>query len=609
MARVVVPWGAAVIYGATPTPNPSPHRGGEAIAALSRADFALMPAVRASTDATWLLIGLPLALVAWLALVPLGFLIWQSFLTPQTATAPARFTLDNFRAAYLSPETLRLFLNSVEFAIGAAALSLGLGTALAWMNERTNTPFKKLFFGLSIVPLVIPSILFTVAWIMLASPKIGIINKALQGLSGSDAVFVDIYTIAGMIFVDGLHYSPMAFLLMTAAFRAMDPSLEESALMSGASVPQVACRITLQLAWPAAAGALLILLVRAIESFEVPALLGLPVGIEVYTSSIYQAIHQYPSRVGLASAYAVTLLLMTSVGIYLHSRLSSQGARFATVTGKGFRPRTIDLGGWRYVTATLFMLYFVVIVLLPFLVLVWSSLQRFYSAPSWAALSRLTLASYRSVLDYPGFLDIVRNSLLLAFASATIVMLLAAVMSWIVVRSRVPGRWLIDNLASLPLVFPGLVLGLAIMVCYLTLDIGVYGTLWILLIAYVTRFLPYGMRYSSASMLQIHKELEESAAMSGASFGMAFRRVVLPLLKPGLLAGWIYVLIVSIRELSSSILLYGPGSEVVSVMIWELWQNGQYVELSALGVMLIVLLLGLVMLAQLAGKRLGVAEA
>jgi len=183
------------------------------------------------------------------------------------------------------------------------------------------------------------------------------------------------------------------------------------------------------------------------------------------------------------------------------------------------------------------------------------------------------------------------------------------VMSWIVVRSNVAGRWLIDNLASLPLVFPGLVLGLAIMICYLTFDIGIYGTIWILLIAYVTRFLPYGMRYNSASMLQIHKELEESAAMSGASWGMTFRRVVLPLLKPGLLAGWIYVLIVSIRELSSSILLYSPGSEVASVMIWELWQNGQYVELSALGVMLIILLFALVMLAQLAGKRFGIAEA
>jgi iron(III) transport system permease protein len=522
---------------------------------------------------------------------------------------PARYTLDNFRTAYFSTETVRLFLNSVQFAIGAAALSLCLGTALAWMNERTNTPFKKLFFGLSIIPLVIPSILFAVSWIMLASPKIGIINVTLQGLLGTDTVFVNIYTMTGMIWVDGLHYSPMAFLLMTAAFRAMDPSLEESALMSGASVLQVARRITLRLAWPAAAGSLLILLVRAIESFEVPALLGLPVGIHVYTSSIYQAIHQYPSQVGLASAYAVTLLLMTSVGIYLQSRLSGQGARFATVTGKGFRPRTIDLGGWRYVTAGFFILYFVVIVLLPFLVLVWSSLQRFYSAPSWAALNRITFASYRTVLDYPGFADIVRNSLFLAISTATLIMLLSAVISWIVVRTRLPGRWLLDNLASLPLVFPGLVLGLSIMICYLYIDIGVYGTIWILLIAYVTRFMPYGMRYSSTSMLQIHKELEESAAMSGASWGMTFRRVILPLLKPGLLAGWIYVLIVSIRELSSSILLYSPGTEVVSVMIWELWQNGQYVELSALGVMLIIMLFCLVMLAQFVGKRFGVAEA
>jgi iron(III) transport system permease protein len=444
---------------------------------------------------------------------------------------------------------------------------------------------------------------------MLASPTIGLVNLALQGLTGTDVVFVNIYTMAGMIWVDGLHYSPMAFLLMTAAFRAMDPSLEEQAAMSGASVPQIAGRITLKLAWPAALGSLLILFVRAIESFEVPALLGLPVGIHVYTSSIYQAIHQYPSQIGLAAAYAVTLLLLTSLGIYAQSRLSSQGGRFATVTGKGFRPRTIDLGAWRYVTAGLFILYFIVIVLLPFLVLLWSSTQKFYSAPSWAAFQRMSLDSYRAVLDLPQFADTVWNSIVLAVGSATTIMLISAVIAWIVIRTKIRGRWLLDNLASLPLVFPGLVLGLAIMVCYLTLDIGIYGTLWIMFIAYVTRFLPYGMRYNSASMLQIHKELEESAAMSGASWGMTFRRVVLPLLKPGLLAGWIYVMIVSIRELSSSILLYSPGTEVVSIMIWELWQNGQYVELSALGVMLIVALFCLVVLAQLIGRRFGIAEA
>ncbi len=571
--------------------------------------LAAVPAIAPRWDASWLAIGVPVALVVWLAVVPLAFLLWQSFLTPQTATAPAQYTLENFRAAYLSPDNARLFLNSLEFAVGAAALSLVVGTSLAWMNERTNTPFKALFFALAIVPLVIPGILFTVSWIMLASPKIGLVNLVLRKLFDTDAVFVDVYSMAGMIWVDGLHYSPMAFLLMTAAFRAMDPALEEQAAMSGASLAQVAGRITLKLAWPAALGSLLILFVRAIESFEVPALLGLPVGINVYTASIYQAIHQYPSQTGLAAAYAVILLLVTSLGVYAHSRLASEGARFATVTGKGFRPRAIDLGRWRYLTAAIFILYFVVIVLLPFLVLLWSSTQKFYSAPSWAALGRVSLDSYRAVLDHPQFAATVWNSLVLALASATTVMLLSAVIAWIVVRGRVPGRWLLDNLSSLPLVFPGLVLGLAIMVCYLTIDIGIYGTLWIMLVAYVTRFLPYGMRYNSASMLQIHRELEESAAMSGASWSMSFRRVVLPLLKPGLLAGFIYVLIVSIRELASSILLYSPGSEVVSIMIWELWQNGQYVELSALGVMLIVALFALVMLAQLVGRRFGIAEA
>src|SRR5207302_8523740 len=279
---------------------------------------------------------------------------------------PAVFTLENFRTAYFSAETFRLFANSVQYAVGTAMLALGLGTALAWMNERTNTPFKRLFFALSIIPLVIPGILFTVAWIMLGSPKIGILNLMLQGLFDTDAVFINVYTMAGMIWVDGLHYSPMAFLLMTAAFRSMDPSLEEQAAVSGASLLQTARRITFKLAWPAALGSLLILFARSVESFEVPALLGLPVGIHVYTSSIYQAIHQYPSQIGLASAYAVTLLLLTSAGIYAQSRLS--GGSYSTVTGKGFRPRTIDLGHWRYVTAAIFILYFVVIVLLPFLV-------------------------------------------------------------------------------------------------------------------------------------------------------------------------------------------------------------------------------------------------
>jgi iron(III) transport system permease protein len=566
------------------------------------------PAPRHRIDLQWLTIGLCVAVVVYLALMPLVFLLWQSFHTPQTATVPSVATLQNFRAAYTSGDTLRLFANSVQFATGTAVFAFVVGTVLAWMNERTNTPFKRLFFALSIIPLIIPGILFTVAWILLGSPKIGLVNLVLQKWFATDFVFFNVYSMWGMIFVDGLHYSPMAFLLMTASFRAMDPSLEESAMMSGASVLQVAWQITLKLSWPAVFATLLILFVRAIESFEVPALLGLPVGIQVFTSAIYQAIHQYPSKIGLASAYAVTLLAITTIGIWFQSRLSSQGNKYATMTGKGFRPRPIDLGPWRYFTAALFIVYFLLIVVLPFLVLLWSSFQKFYSVPTMAALNNLTIEPYRFILTYPTITQSIWNSLALSFGTATVVMLLTSVICWIVVKTKIRGRWLLDNLASLPMVFPGLVLGLSIMIFYLNVPIGVYGTMWILLIAYVTRFMPYGLRYNTTSMLQIHKELEESAAMSGASWGTTFRHIILPLLKPGLIAGWIYVMIVSIRELSSSILLYSPGTEVMSIVIWELWENGQYVELSALGVMFIILLFVLVMLAQYVGKKFGVKD-
>ncbi len=557
---------------------------------------------------SWVVIGLCVAITVYIAIVPLGFLLWQSFFTPQTADTPAVFTFSNYTEAYGSSETWRLFRNSVVFAIGTSTFSFIVGTGLAWMNERTNTPFKTLFYALSIIPLIIPGILFTVAWILLASPKIGIVNLVLKHWFGVDDPLFDIYSMWGMIWTDGLHYSPMAFLLMSAAFRAMDPALEESAMMSGANVFQVLWRVTLKLSWPAIFATILILFVRAIESFEVPALLGLPVGIQVFTSSIYQAVHRYPSQVGLASAYAVTLLAITTVGVYLQSRLSSRGSKYATMTGKGFRPRQIDLGRWRWFTAGIFIVYFLLIVVLPFSVLLWSSFQKFYAVPSWHALQNLTLDPYRFILGYPNLTRSVWNSLLLAFGSATLIMLVTSVICWIVVKTKLPGRWLLDNIASLPMVFPGLVLGLAIMIFYLNFDIGIYGTIWIMFIAYITRFMPYGLRYNTTSMLQIHKELEESAAMSGASWFTTFRRIILPLLKPGLVAGWIYIMIVSIRELSSSILLYSPGTEVVSIVIWELWENGQYVELSALGVLFILALFVLVMLAQWMGKKFGVKE-
>jgi iron(III) transport system permease protein len=563
---------------------------------------------RRGLDLKWPIVGICAAVAVWLALVPLGFLIWQSFETPETADQPVLFTLANYARVYGSAETVSLLSNSVLFAGGAAGLALCFGTVLAWINERTNTPFKPLFYAISVVPLVIPGLLFVASWIMLASPKIGVLNLLLQRAFGTGTVFFDVYTLPGMMWVDGIQHAPIAFLFMSAAFKSMDPSLEESALMSGASALQVARRITLKLALPALAAAFLVLFVRSIESFENPALLGLPAGIEVFTSSIYEALHGYPSDAGLASSYAVTLLAITSFGVYAQSRLARHGSRYATVTGKAFRPRTLDIGRWRFAAAAFFVLYASLAIGLPFLVLLWSSLQRFYSAPSFAALQTLSLDNYRAVLGRPGIADAVWNSIFLAIATATLVMVISAVIGWLVLRTRIPGRRVLDNLTSLPMVMPGIVTGLAIMVTYLALGGGIYGTIWILLIAYMTRFLPYGMRFNSASLLQLHSELEESAALSGASWFTAFRRIVLPLLKPGLMAGWIYIAIVSIRELSSSVLLYSPDSEVLSVVLWEMWQNGQYVQLSALGVLLILALFVFVLVAQTVSRRFGVRE-
>jgi iron(III) transport system permease protein len=266
------------------------------------------------------------------------------------------------------------------------------------------------------------------------------------------------------------------------------------------------------------------------------------------------------------------------------------------------------MGRLRWPAAGLVFVYFLVAVLLPVLVLIYSSLLPFYAEPSVEQLSRFTLDNYVATFTRPHTLTAFKNSLVLGIGSATAVMFFMAIASWLVVRTKLPGRWLVDNLAFTPLAIPGLVMGVALLFVYLRFPLPIYGTLMILFIAYCTRYMPYGMRYSSSSMVQISGELEESAQTSGASWWQTFRRVNLPLLMPGLIAGWIYIVLVSFRELSSSILLYSPGNEVLSIVIWERWENGQFTQLAALGIVMVAALVVLVVLATRLGARIGVKE-
>lgn len=539
--------------------------------------------------------------IGYLALVPLYYLLWGTFFDANG------FSLGGFERAYGDGRIGGLVANSLWFAVGAAVLALVVGTALAYLNVRTDVPFKALFFAASIIPLIIPGILYTISWILLASPDIGLLNKALEPIFG-DTIVLDVFTVWGMIWVEGLHLSPIVFLLMVAAFRSMDPSLEESALMSGASRWQVFRKITVPLTRPAIVAAVLIMTVRSLESFEVPALLGLQNGIYVFTSRIYFVLRSYPPDLGAAGALAVGLLVLAMIGVAISNFVGRSGKNFQTVTGKGFRPRPMELGKWRPVVGVVILAYFFFTVVGPLLVLLYTSLLKFYQPPSMAALKSITLDNYRELTELSQATTALKNSLILGLGSATVVMAGMAIAAWIVVRSRIPGRQVVDQLAFVPLVIPGLVLGLALSFVYLRSPIPIYGTLIILLIAYCTRYMPYGMRYAVTSMQQISAELEESAQVSGASWWQTFRRVLLPLLSPGLVAGWIYILVVSFRELSSSILLYSPGNEVLSILIFEQYENGQFTVLSALGVVMVLTLVVLVTVAYKLGAKVGLKQ-
>jgi iron(III) transport system permease protein len=538
--------------------------------------------------------------IGYLALVPLGYLLWGTFFDSDG------LTLRWFEEAYSAVGLSEMMTNSLTFALGATLVSVSIGTLLAYLIVRTDVPFKPLLMAASLVPLILPGILHTIAWILLASPRVGVYNKLLEPIFGPGTI--NIFSVPGMVLVEGLHLAPLVFLLMVAAFRSMDPALEESALLSGAKLPTVFRRVTLPLVRPALYAAILITAVRALEAFEVPALLGMPEGIWVFTSRIWRVLNSYPPEYGQAGAYAMSLLVLTSVGVFWHSRLSRRAKSFQTVTGKGFRPRPIELGRWRRPATALIVGYFAFAVVAPMLILVYASTQKFYSVPSLDSLSHMTAANYSYTFNNSGTMIALKNSLLLGVASATLVMLFMAVAAWLVVRTTLPGRWLVDNLSFLPLVIPGLVMGVALLFVYLRFPVPIYGTIWILLLAYLTRYMPYGMRYASSSMFQISAELEESAQTSGASWAQSFRRVVLPLLVPGLIAGWIYIFTVSVRELSSSILLYSPGNEVLAIRIWEQYQNGQFTQLAALGVVMVVALVALVAVAYKLGAKVGVRE-
>lgn len=537
------------------------------------------------------------AVLTYLVGAPVFWLLWGTFFEGGS------FTLDAFQRAFGAPDTMETLWNTVWFSLGSAAIALVFGTALAYIHARTDFPLKGLLFAVSLMPLVLPPVVYAIAWVFLYGGDAGIISGFFYSVFGGSPV--DAYGLGGMIVANGLHIVPIVFLFMVPAFRSMDPSLEEAARVSGARWHTIQWRINLPLIRPALASSGVIALVLGIEAFEVPVILGEARGVEVFTSQIYFLVNGYPSDIGAAGAVSIAIMALAVILISFSGAGGGSRREFQTMTGKAFRPAPSTLGKAKPWVVAGVLVFFVIAIVLPLAVLVYVSLSPYFQSPTLESLKSMSLENYQSLAEIAGIGEATLNTIGVALVAASLAMVLTGLAAWFVVRTGWRGRKYLEMLTLAPLVIPGLVLGLGMLSVYLRSPIPIYGTLALLVLAYVTRFLTYGMRYASTAMSQIGNELEEAAKVGGATWWTSFRRIVLPLAAPGILSGFIFILLVSFRELSSTVLLAGPNSQVLSIILFRQYNDGSFGLVSALSVLMVAILSLLIVLAYRLGSRFG----
>jgi len=539
--------------------------------------------------------------IGYLSLSPTLMLFYGSFRSKPLGV-PGEFTFAHYISAYADPLTYQLLFNSFVFAGGSALLATALAATLAWISIRTNAPFRRLFEITAIVPNIFPPAILAVSWTVLLSPRTGLINRLLmQVFDLSEAPF-NLYSLWGMVYVEALITVPLAFLMISAALYSMDPSLEESARVAGSSNMQIAWRITLPIVRPALLASAMLNFVRAIESFDTPAIIALPARIEVFTTKIYrEAIGAFPPNQNLAAAYGVSLLAVTMLFVYLYRRLTVRSERYVTVTGRGYRPMIIDLGKWRYVASALAVLILVLIVVLPSLVLIYVSFITYVHVPSAKTWELLTLDNYVTNLSDARTYRALKNSLFLAVVGATLCMLLVTLTAWVTTKTKATGRGLIEALTFIPWAFPGTALAIGLLWTYVYVPLPIYGTIWILMIGYITRFLPYGLRTMTSTIVQLHDDLQQASMVCGASFMTTFRRILLPLLRPGFIAGWILLATIYLREFSTSIFLYSPGAEPLGPLLYHFYVDGNLGPMCSLALVVSLVCMTMILIARRIG--------
>jgi iron(III) transport system permease protein len=550
-----------------------------------------------------LVLAVGVASAIYLIAVPLAMLLFAAFRGPADYLPfepGARWTIEHVRALFTDPViATRILPDTFVFVVGTVAVVFAIGLGLAWLVERTDLPGREIWFSLILFPLLVPTPVLAIAWIFLMGPNAGWLNLAMRaalGLEGPGPI--DIFSMGGLILCQALASTPFVFLLLGATLRAMDPALEEASGTSGASPFTTFRRVTLPVLLPGLLAPLVLITLITAEQFELPLIIGLPAKINVFSYRIYFELNPLSSlpNYGAAAALSLPFLALGVLLLLLYNRLIERADSFVTMTGKGYRQRRLPLGAWRFPALVLLSLYVALAAVLPAAVLLWTSLFG-YTLPLAATAADFSLDAYRQLLANRAFWLGLRNTFLVALASALIVTAVGMLFGWIISRSRNRFRHVLDFVSVLSVGIPAVIAGLGVMLFYLSLPIGLYGTVGILIIAYSYRFATT-TRLARAGFLQIHRELEEASAAAGARWIATQRRILVPLMMPTLSAGFILLFIVGVREFTIPLVLYSPDNVVLSVLLWQLFQSGQPAPAAALASIVIAVALPVVFVAR-----------
>lgn len=560
--------------------------------------------------------GMMFAVVVLLSIAimaTLGIVFWTSFLDGPLDEPSTSLTFANYLEVFQDSQTVEVILNTFAFSISSTAVALLFGLPIAWLVERTDLPGKTLLFTLMTIGLVIPGFATAMGWLFLMHPRIGLLNSLMVQTFGMDAGPFNIVTLSGMGWVQGLNLAPLAFIMTAAVFRAMDPSLEEAAHMSGARPRATFAAITARLAWPGILAAAIYIFTIGFAAFDVPAIIGWANRILTFATYLYLLTNPNDvlPRYGVAAALSTFIVLLAALFSWWYGRMQKRAREFAVVTGKAYQPRTIVLGRgalWAWGFIGFYMLASKVV---PIAVLVWSSVLPYFQLPSARAFASMNLGHYFN-LPWELMTKGMVNTGVLMVLTPTLTLIVSLFFSWVVLRSKLPGRFAFDFVAFLPHAVPNIIFGVgALLVSLYVINavLPIYGTIWILLFVFIIARVSYGTRMTNSGLIQIHQELEESAQVSGArTLGVA-RLVVLPLLRPTLIYAWLWIALLTFRELTLAVILSTPNNMTLPVVVWSQWETGGMAQASAIAVVILLMMSVLVTIYWVVAGRRGLLSA